>query len=61
MNGHGLWALARDVLLVGVGIFMLLHETLEGGARFPILVAALALVAGPAAIRALLEAWAGRK
>ena len=46
-----LWKLARDVLLAGVGIFMLVHETLASSPNELILGAALVLLGLPATLR----------
>ena len=62
MNGQpSLWRLLRDSLLVCVGVFMLLHETLTREPRLAILMVALALLAGPAVIRTLVEGWFGKR
>jgi len=62
MNGQSpLWRILLDVLLAGVGIFMALHETLTREPRWPILMVALAFVAGPTAIRSIVEAWFGKR
>lgn len=62
MNGErpALWRLIRDVSLTFAGIFMLLHETLATNPRFVVLVFALAVLAGPAAIRSVVAAYFGR-
>lgn len=59
-NGPSLWRLLRDVALVGVAVFMLLHETLRNDPRLPILMVGLVLIAGPAVIRTVVTAWFGK-
>lgn len=64
MNGStpALWRLLRDVFLTAVGIFMLLHETtLVAEPRLVVLMVGLVVLAGPAAIRAVVTAWFGRR
>lgn len=62
MNGysHALWRLLRDILLVAVGIFMLLHETLRETPRFIVFMVGLVVLAGPTAIRTVAVEWFGR-
>ena len=51
MNGHpALFRLIRDAVLIGVGIFMLLYETLGVG-RWPVMMVALVLVGLVPALR----------
>ena len=66
MNGR--WSLlrqilwfSRDVLLVVMGAFMLLHETLTPSPREFVLMIGVVLLMGPAAIRAVISAWLGKQ
>ena len=56
------WAFIRDVLrdvaIIGLGTFMLIHETLDMTPNIGIIGAALALLGIPAALR--LDAWVRR-
>lgn len=63
MNGStpALWRLARDVFLTALGVFMLLHETLVRTPRFVVLMVGLVVLAGPAAIRTVVEGYFGRR
>lgn len=45
------WSLVRDVVLVSVGVFMLVHETLDTEPSETLLVAALLLLGLPVGIR----------
>lgn len=66
MNGHWpllrqiLWFL-RDVLLVALGTFILLHETLAETPSRDRLMTAVVLLMGPAAIRTVIAAWVGKR
>lgn len=62
MNGHSpvAWRLFRDAVLVAVGVFMLVHETLRAQPRFTVFMVGLVVLAGPVAIRTVVTAWFGR-
>lgn len=60
-GGPSLWRLLRDVALVLVAIFMLLHETLRAEPRIVILMVGLVLISGPVVIRTVVEGWFGKR
>lgn len=52
-----IWRIMRDSILTGVGVFMLLHETLTITPRFEVLIVGLVVLAGPATIRAVVSGY----
>jgi hypothetical protein len=52
-----IWRVMRDSILTGVGVFMLLHETLTAAPRFMVLLVGLVVLAGPATIRAVVTGY----
>lgn len=57
MEQNVIWRITRDSILTGVGVFMLLHETLTATPRFVVMIVGLVVLAGPATIRAVVNGY----